>query len=137
LVERYLAKVEVAGSTPVARSGKGAGQREGVGMPKFMIKASYTPEGARGIAKEGGTSRRDTISKLAQNAGGSMESFYFAFGENDAYVVCEMPDNATAAAVALAVNSSGAAHVQTVVLMTPEEVDEASRTTVDYRPPGK
>ena len=102
-----------------------------------MIKASYTPEGARGIAKEGGTGRRETINKLAQNMGGSMESFYFAFGENDAYVVCDMPDNATAAAVALAVNSSGAAHVQTVVLMTPEEVDEASHTTVDYRAPGK
>jgi uncharacterized protein with GYD domain len=105
-------------------------------MPKYMFKASYTAEGARGVAKEGGTSRHDTIAKLAQNSGGTMESFYFAFGEDDAYVVCDLPDNATAAAVALAVNSSGAAHVQTVVLMTPEEVDEASRTTVDYRPPG-
>ena len=105
-------------------------------MPKYMFKASYTAEGARGVAKEGGTSRRDTIANLAQNSGGTMESFYFAFGEDDAYVVVDLPDNATAAAVALAVNSSGAAHVQTVVLMTPEEVDEATRTTVDYRPPG-
>ncbi|MDQ3662891.1 MAG: GYD domain-containing protein [Actinomycetota bacterium] len=105
-------------------------------MPKYLIKASYTPEGARGIAKEGGTSRRDTIAKLAQNTGGTMESFYFAFGEDDAYVVCDMPDNATAASVALAVNSSGAAQVTTVVLMTPEELDEATGKTVDYRPPG-
>ena len=105
-------------------------------MPKYMFKASYTAEGARGVAKEGGSSRRDTIANLAQNSGGTMESFYFAFGEDDAYVVVDLPDNATAAAVALAVNSSGAAHVQTVVLMTPEEVDEASRATVDYRPPG-
>jgi uncharacterized protein with GYD domain len=65
-----------------------------------------------------------------------MEGFYFAFGEDDAIVICDLPDNATAAAVALAVNSSGAAHVQTVVLMTPEEVDQAIGTTVDYRPPG-
>jgi uncharacterized protein with GYD domain len=105
-------------------------------MPKYMFKASYTAEGARGVAKEGGSSRRDTIANLAQNSGGTMESFYFAFGKDDAYVVCDLPNNATAAAVALAVNSSGAAHVQTVVLMTPEEVDEATRTTVDYRPPG-
>ena len=81
-------------------------------MPKYLIKASYTAEGARGIAKEGGTSRRDTIDKLAQNSGGTMESFYFAFGDDDAYVTCDLPDNATAAAVALAVNSSGAAQVR-------------------------
>jgi uncharacterized protein with GYD domain len=105
-------------------------------MPKYLIKASYTPEGARGIAKEGGTSRRDTIDKLAQNTGGTMESFYFAFGEDDAYVTVDLADNATAASVALAVNSSGAAQVTTVVLMTPEEVDEATRRSVDYRPPG-
>jgi uncharacterized protein with GYD domain len=105
-------------------------------MPKYLIQASYTPEGARGVAKEGGTSRRDTIAKLAENSGGTMESFYFAFGDRDAYVICDMPDNATAAAVALAVNSSGAVHVNTVVLMTPEEVDEATKRTVDYRPPG-
>jgi uncharacterized protein with GYD domain len=105
-------------------------------MPKYLIKASYTAEGARGIAKEGGTSRRDTVDKLAQNSGGTMESFYFAFGDDDAYVTCDLPDNATAAAVALAVNSSGAAQVRTVVLMTPEELDEATRTSVDYRPPG-
>ncbi len=106
-------------------------------MPKYLIKASYTPEGAKGITQGGGTSRRDTIGKLAQSLGGTMESFYFAFGDHDAYVTCEMPDNATAASVALAVNSSGAAQVTTVVLMTPEEVDGASRKTVDYRPPGR
>jgi uncharacterized protein with GYD domain len=105
-------------------------------MPKYLIRASYTAEGARGIAKEGGTARRDTIDKLAQNSGGSLESFYFAFGDDDAYVTVDLPDNATAAAVALAVNSSGAVQVRTVVLMTPEEVDEATRTSVDYRPPG-
>lgn len=106
-------------------------------MPKYLFKASYTAEGARGISKEGGTGRRDTIAKLAENSGGRMESFYFAFGQDDAFITCDLPNNATAAAVALAVNSSGAATVTTVVLMTPEEVDEATRATVDYRPPGQ
>jgi uncharacterized protein with GYD domain len=106
-------------------------------MPKYMFKASYTAEGAQGVVKEGGTGRRDTIAKLTENSGGTMESFYFSFGETDAFVICDLPDNSTAAAVALAVNSSGAASVETVVLMTPEEVDAASRTTVDYRPPGR
>ncbi len=105
-------------------------------MPKYLIKASYTPEGARGVAKEGGSRRREAIAKLAEDSGGSLESLYFAFGQTDAYVVCDMPDNATAAAVALAVNSSGAATAETVVLMTPEEVDQAVTKSVDYRPPG-
>jgi uncharacterized protein with GYD domain len=105
-------------------------------MPKYLIKATYTSEGAKGVAKEGGTGRRDTVAKLAENSGGKMESFYFAFGETDAYVICDMPDNATAAAVALAVNSSGAATATTVILMTPEEMDEATKRSVDYRPPG-
>ena len=105
-------------------------------MPKYLIKASYSPEGARGVLKEGGSSRRDTIAKLAEGSGGTMEFFYFAFGQTDAYVVCDLPDNATAAAVALAVNSTGAATAETVVLMTPEEMDQAGTKTVDYRPPG-
>jgi uncharacterized protein with GYD domain len=105
-------------------------------MPRFLVKASYTPQGAQGVLKEGGSGRRDTVGALISGLGGTMESFYFAFGEADAYVTVELPDNVTAAAVALAVNSSGAAQVSTVVLMTPEELDEATRKTVDYRPPG-
>jgi uncharacterized protein with GYD domain len=105
-------------------------------MPKYLLKASYTPEGAQGVMKEGGTGRRDTVQKLAEASGGKMECFYFGFGQTDAYVICDLPDNSTAAAVALAVNSTNAAHVSTVVLMTPEEIDEATRTTVEYRPPG-
>jgi uncharacterized protein with GYD domain len=106
-------------------------------MPKYLVKASYTPQGAQGVMREGGTSRRETIGKLVDSLGGTMESFYFAFGEADAYVTCDLPDNATAASIALAVNATGAAQVTTVVLMSPEEVDEVAGKTVDYRPPGQ
>jgi len=106
-------------------------------MPKYLVRASYTSEGAKGIAKSGGTSRSEIVGKLIQNSGGTTESFYFAFGDADAYVTCDLPDNVTAASVALAVNSNGAVTTSTVVLMTPEEADEATRKTVDYRPPGK
>ena len=105
-------------------------------MSKYLVKASYTPEGAQGLLKEGASSRRDTIDKLIQNMGGAMESFYFAFGHDDVFVTADLPDNAAAAAIALAVNSSNAVHAETVVLMTPEEVDEATKRTVEYRPPG-
>jgi uncharacterized protein with GYD domain len=105
-------------------------------MPKYLIQASYAAEGAKGILKEGGSSRRDTIGKLVEGLGGSMESFYFAFGEADVYVIVDLPDNSSAAAVALAVNSSAATNLKTVVLLTPDEVDEATKKNVGYRPPG-
>ena len=105
-------------------------------MPKYLITATYAAEGSAGVMKEGGSGRKNAIDKLVSNLGGSIESFYFAFGETDVYVTCDLPDNTTAAAVALAVNSSKSAHVNTVVLMTPEEVDQATEKTVEYRRPG-
>lgn len=105
-------------------------------MPKFLFEAMYTPDGVKGVQSEGGSSRRDAIAKVAESVGGTLESFHFAFGERDAYVVADLPDNESAAAVALTVNGSGGANVKTVVLLTPEEVDAAAQRSVDYRPPG-
>lgn len=87
--------------------------------------------------KEGGTGRREAIEKLFADIGGTLESFYFAFGEDDAYVTAELPDNITAAAVSLTIGASGGASVKTVVLMTPEEMDKAAKTSIGYRAPGK
>jgi uncharacterized protein with GYD domain len=61
---------------------------------------------------------------------------YFAFGGIDAYVIADLPDNVAAAALALAVNQAGGASTNTVVLMTPAEVDEAAKKSIAYRPPG-
>jgi uncharacterized protein with GYD domain len=105
-------------------------------MPKFLLEASYTTEGAKGVQSAGGTSRRDAVAQVAEGAGGQLESFHFAFGESDAYVIVDLPDNESAAAVALTVNAAGGATVKTVVLLTPEEVDAAAKRSVDYRPPG-
>jgi uncharacterized protein with GYD domain len=105
-------------------------------MPKFLIEASYTQDGIKGVQSAGGNSRRDAVAQVAESAGGKLESFYFAFGDHDAYVVVDLPDNESAAAVALTVNSSGGASVRTVVLLTPEEVDAAAQRSVEYRPPG-
>ena len=105
-------------------------------MPKFMLKASYTPEGIKGLLREGGTSRRSTIEELARSLGGSIEAFYYALGEDDVYVISDFPDNVTAVAVSGAVNASGAVKLTTVPLVTAEEVDQAAQKAVDYRPPG-
>ena len=106
-------------------------------MPKYLVKASYGPDAARGILKEGGTSRRDYIRDLTESLGGSVEAFYFAFGETDAYVVMDLPDAATAAALSLTVSGSGAVQTSITVLLTPEDVDAAAGKSVpQYRAPG-
>jgi uncharacterized protein with GYD domain len=100
-------------------------------MPKYLIEASYTLEGVKGVQSSGGTSRRDAIAALAESVGGRLESLYFAFGDRDVYVIVDLPDNESAAAVALIVNSAGGVPVRTVVLLTPEEVDAAAKRSVD------
>ena len=105
-------------------------------MPRYLFEASYSPQGAQGVASAGGSSRRSAIEDLAQGLGGRLESFDFAFGEVDAYVIVELPDNAAATACALAVNGAGGASVKTIQLLTPEEVDEAAERSAAYRPPG-
>jgi uncharacterized protein with GYD domain len=106
-------------------------------MAKFLFEAHYTPEGAKGIVKQGGSARRAAIDKAVAGLGGRLEAFYFAFGGTDAYVIADLPDNVTAAAMALAVAQSGLAAARTVVLLTPEDVDAATKKAVAYRGPGQ
>jgi uncharacterized protein with GYD domain len=105
-------------------------------MPKFMIKAAYAAEGVRGLIKEGGTGRRAAVQKVIEGNGGKLEAFYFAYGDADAYVIADVPDAATGIAVSLAVNASGAVRVSTIPLITPEEMDAASKKSISYRAPG-
>jgi uncharacterized protein with GYD domain len=105
-------------------------------MPKFLALASYTSEGIKGITKEGGTARRAVADKMMKSLGGRLEAFYFAFGENAAYVFFDVPDNSTAAAISLAVTETGVVRLKTIVLLTPEEMDQAMKKPVHYEPPG-
>ena len=105
-------------------------------MAKYLIHGNYTVEGIRGVRSEGGTGRVEAVRALASSVGGSVESVYFAFGGDDYYVVVDLPDNVTAAAVATAVAASGAVRVSTTVLLTPEEMDAATKVDVSYRAPG-
>jgi uncharacterized protein with GYD domain len=106
-------------------------------MPKFLFEARYSPEGALGLAKEGGTSRRDAVMKHLKEIGGELESMYFAFGDVDCFVIVDLPDNVSAAALSLAVNESGMIASKAIVLLTPEEMDQAAKTKVHFRAPGK
>lgn len=105
-------------------------------MPKYLVQASYTVEGTKGLLKDGGSKRRAVAEEAVKSLGGRLEAFYFAFGETDVFAIADMPDNASAAAVSLAVTASGAVRAKTTVLLTPEEMDQAAKKTVSYRPPG-
>jgi uncharacterized protein with GYD domain len=106
-------------------------------MPKYMIKASYSADGIKGVIAKGGTARKDAIEKLVAGVGGSVESFHFAFGGDDVFVIVDAPNNETVAAVSSTVSSSGAlTSCETVVLLTAEEMDAATGMSVAYTPPG-
>ena len=105
-------------------------------MPKYLITASYTAEGIKGVLAKGGTGRKAAIEASVAALGGTVESFYFGFGGDDAYVLVDLPDNVTAAALGLQVGASGMAATRTVVLLTPDEIDRAAQVPSTYRPPG-
>jgi uncharacterized protein with GYD domain len=105
-------------------------------MAKYLVTVSYTAEGAAGLRKDGGTKRRKVASKAVESVGGTLESFYFSFGAQDALVLVDMPDNVSAAALSLAINATGGARLTTTPLLTPEEMDKASGKKTAYKAPG-
>ena len=105
-------------------------------MPRYLVHASSTPEGVRGVLQKGGTARADAVRHAVEELGGAMHSFDFAFGADDAVVLIEFPDNVTAAAVGLAVSATGLASTRITVLLSPEEIDQAAKKSVAYTPPG-
>lgn len=104
-------------------------------MPKYLVEASYTADAIKGLKSEGGSARVAATKSLIEGLGGTLECFYFAFGETDAFIVVDLPDNLTVAAVQMAVNGSGTISSRTVVLLTPSEMDEAANRDVPFRPP--
>ena len=105
-------------------------------MPKYLISANYTPEGMAGVRSAGAKSRVDAVTTMIEAMGGRLDSFHFAFGDTDVFVIVDAPDDEAAAAVSIAINGSGAVRTRTTKLLTVEQVDEALRRTVDYQPPG-
>jgi uncharacterized protein with GYD domain len=106
-------------------------------MPKYLFQGSYTEQGLKGVLQEGGSKRREAAEQLIKGMGGRLEAYYYAFGGNDFVIIADLPSNVDAAALSLAVNASGAVESRATVLITPEEIDQATKKTVKYRPPGK
>src|SRR6266508_720019 len=106
-------------------------------MPKYLLQVNYTLDGVRGVLAKGGSARRAAAQAAVESVGGTLESLYFAFGGTDAFAVADLPDHRAAAALALTVSGSGGATVNTVVLLTAEEIDAAAQQAVAYTPPGQ
>ena len=104
-------------------------------MPRYLMEAEFTAIGLEGVRRDGGTARREVVKKAVESLGGRLESFDFAFGKYDTYTIAELPDNESAAALSLAVSSTGAVTTRIVVLLTPEEIDTVVQRPVDYTPP--
>ena len=105
-------------------------------MPKYLVTASYTLDGLKGLREKGAKSRADAVGDTIRGVGGTMESFYFAFGDADVYVVADLPDDESAAAIAFTVSAAGGARTSTVKLLTVEQADAALSLRVGYIPPG-
>lgn len=106
-------------------------------MAKYLFQGSYIGEGLTGLIHEGGSPRVAAAERLFASLGGTLECFYFAFGTEDLVVICDLPDNVSALAFSLAINSSGMAKGRVTVLATPAEVDEAVKKHPAYRAPGQ
>jgi uncharacterized protein with GYD domain len=106
-------------------------------MPKYLFQGSYIDEGLKGLATEGGTPRVEAARQLFGSLGGTLECFYFAFGVEDLVVICDLPDNVSAAAFSLAINNSGKAKGRVTPLLTPEEMDQVVTKSPQYRAPGE
>ncbi|MGC9347226.1 MAG: GYD domain-containing protein [Anaerolineae bacterium] len=105
-------------------------------MAKYLFYGSYTSEGFKGLMEEGGSKRIEAAKRSLGSVGGTLEAFYFSFGENDFYIIVDLPDNVTTTAVTLAGNVSGTFSIHGVALLTAAELDEAVKKSVDFRPPG-
>lgn len=105
-------------------------------MPKYLFEVKYTLQGVKGLLAEGGTSRLVAGTAAADSLGGTVEAFYFAFGEYDVYGIIDMPDEESMAAYALRITAAGGVTARTVPLLTAGQVDTAAAKQVGYRPPG-
>ncbi len=105
-------------------------------MAKYLVTATYTAAGAKGVLSEGGTGRQKAIERLVKSAGGKVECMYWAFGPHDFYMIADMPDVAAVAALSLTVSASGAAGVSTTPLLTAADLDASTKVAAQYRAPG-
>lgn len=105
-------------------------------MAKYLLTGNYKGDGIKGLMNEGGSKRLEAASAALESVGGTLDCLYYAFGDTDLYGICEFPDVASAIALSLMINSTGALTISLTPLLTVEDVDAAMTKSPSYRPPG-
>ncbi|HTR66156.1 MAG TPA: GYD domain-containing protein [Terriglobales bacterium] len=105
-------------------------------MPHYLHQVSYTSESWGALIAQP-QNRIEVVSKAIEKVGGKVLTSYFAFGEYDVVVITELPDNVTAAGIAIAFAGGGACKsVRTTPLLTAQEAIQALNKAAEsgYRP---
>jgi uncharacterized protein with GYD domain len=113
-------------------------------MPKYLLQGKYTQQGVQGLRATdpptpGYYSPTERVTRVTEDivrAGGSVDAYYFAFGDVDIVIIADFPDHASVTAFTLAVNELGTTSMTTTVLILPSEVDHAIALPGNVRPPG-
>ena len=97
-------------------------------MPLYMYQAAYTAESWAAQLKNP-QNRIETVGRQACEAvGGKLIGGWYCFGEYDVVFICDVPNNESMSAIALAVAAGGAAKAsKTTVLMSGTEGVEAMK----------
>jgi len=105
-------------------------------MAKYLIEASYTAEGLKGLQKDKASGRKQAITKLVEGLEGKVEGMYYALGDYDVVLIVDVPDIVTGAALSFTVSATGLVRTKSTALLTVEETDRALTKNVVYRAPG-
>ena len=104
-------------------------------MAKFLFRGQYSPEGTKGVVKEGFAAREEYSRALIESAGGKTEAWYFSYGQEDLVIIVDA-EPAAAVGISLAVNQTGVVRLTTTALLTSAEMDAARSRMPQYRAPG-
>jgi len=107
-------------------------------VPHYMIQVAYTPEGWAALVKSP-QNRIEVVRPAVEKAGGKIETGYYAFGEYDVVIIAELPDNSSAAGLAISFSAGGALRaIKTTPLLTPDEAVAAMKKAgaTGYKPAG-
>ena len=106
-------------------------------MAKYLIEATLSADGLKGIEKDTGSGRQTAFTKSVKGLGGKVEFFDFSLGEHDVIAIVDVPDIVTVAALALHISETGLVRTKTTALISAEEMNQAIKKKVEYRAPGR
>ena len=126
-----LAAVCLAMSTHVAA--QPAPQMPPAGMTQYLIEAKYTDAAWAAMAATP-QDRGKLLGAVLGRLGGRVAHFWFSIGDVDAFVVVELPDNVSAAAVQIAgLAGGGFKSLKTTPLLSTEAAMEAMKKAGELR----